>query len=255
MGANVNVWPRCGCSERCTKPSCARAGGAAVNRLPRAQVLEAVGISNVGRKNSPERMSAFLDRIMLFPGVVNACLFCGFTYSTLTYWLKKSATGRPGDGFDLEYGEETKRFHEHFIDCRDAAVQIVEDAYVERAMHGYYETLHHQGRVAYQFDQQLLDLGMTGPDAYLKDERGKPIPERIQHQDPEVMLAVLKAWRRDKYGAHDTLDITHKGGVMVVTAPARTSAELETRAVQMAREPIDVEFTDVDPNVVPVEVK
>jgi hypothetical protein len=51
---------------------------------------------------------------------------------------------------------------------------------------------------------------LTGSEAYLLDDNGKPIPERIHHQDPEVMLAVLKAWRRDRYGQHDQLDVTHK---------------------------------------------
>lgn len=251
MGAEYErTWPKCGCSERCAKPKCMQAGGRALNRQSLSSLGLSAGVGGV-KKNSPERMNLFLRKLMEFPNVTKACAMAGFTYPTLRYWLKKSATGRAGDGFDLEFGEETKRFHEHFEDARDAAVQMVEDAYVERAMHGYYETLHHQGRVAYQYDQELLDLGLTGPDAYLRDKDGKPIPERIQHQDPEVMLAVLKAWRRDRYGQHDQLDVLHRGGVMVVTAPARTSLELEERAKQLSSEPIDVEFTDVDPNAVP----
>lgn len=231
-------WPKCGCSERCSKLKCIQAGG-------RELLKEAVHVVlTEKKKNSPQRMKALLDRIQMFPGVVNACLFVGVTYNTLRYWVKKSQAGQPGDGFDLTYGEEHKRFHEHFDDCLQTAVQMVEDAYQDRALHGYYETLHHQGRVAYQYDQGLLDLGLSGAEAFLRDEKGKPIPERIQHQDPEVMLAVLKAWRRDRYGQKDQLDVLHRGGVMVITAPARSSAELEQRAQRVMSEPIDVEFIE-----------
>jgi hypothetical protein len=39
-------------------------------------------------------------------------------------------TGQPGDGFDLEYGEENKRFHEHYETRIEGGVQRVEDAYL-----------------------------------------------------------------------------------------------------------------------------
>lgn len=241
MGSEYEqTWPKCGCPERCNRPKCMHAGGSQLAK-------EAASLSLVGRKNSPERMTVLLKKMMECTGVVNACLFSGITYPTLRYWMKKSSEGRIGDGFDLTFGEETKRFHEHFEDAKETMIQVVEDAYEERALRGYYETLHHQGRVAYQYDQDLIDLGLTGPEAYLRDENGKPVPERIHHQDPEVMLAVLKAWRRDRYGQHDRLDITHRGGVMVVTAPALSSADLEEREKRMAARPIDVEFREVDP--------
>lgn len=238
-----NTWPKCGCSERCAKAKCRDSGGRALGKVS----LESLGISDVGKKNSPARMKLFLDKLTEWPNVTKAALISGVTYSSIKYWLKKSATGQPGDGFDLEYAEERKRFHEHYADALEGGIQQVEDAYVERAMLGYYETLHHQGQVKYQIDDDLVALGETGPSAYLRDENGKPIPERIHHQDPEVMLAVLKAWKRDRYGQHDTLDVLHKGGVMVVTAPARTSAELEAREKREMGAPVDVEFIEVIP--------
>lgn len=246
MGAEYeSLWPKCGCSERCSKSKCVQSGGRALGKVS----LESLGIGDGtrGKKNSPARMTLLLDKLTEWPNVTKAALISGISYSTIKYWLKKSATGQPGDGFDLEYAEERKRFHEHYADALEGGIQRVEDAYVERAMIGYYETLHHQGMVKYQYDEELIALGETGPAAYLKDENGKPIPERIHHQDPEVMLAVLKAWRRDKYGQHDQLDIMHKGGVMVVTAPARTSAELEAREKREIGAPVDVEFVEVDP--------
>jgi hypothetical protein len=201
----------------------------------------------VGRKSSPERMTKLLDQLMKFPQVNRACAMVGISYCALKYWLVKSEKGRPGDGFDITYGEETKRFHEHYSDVRDAAVQAVEDAFMDRAMRGYYETLSDKGRVIYQIDPSLANLGLTGPDAYLLDDDGRPIPERIQHQDPEVMLSVLKAWRRDRYGAKDTLDVNVKGGVMVVGMRAATSAEVDQRERAMiTQKPIDVDFREVE---------
>ncbi len=242
MGAEYEkLWPKCGCSERCSKQKCIQSGGRALGKVS----LASLGISDAGKKSSPERMRLFLDKLTEWPNVSKAALLSGVTYQSIRYWLKKSATGQPGDGFDLQYADELKRFHEHYEDARDGGIQKVEDAYIERAVAGYYETLHHQGQVKYQFDEDLIALGETGPDAYLRDENGKPVPERIHHQDPEVMLAVLKAWRRDTYGQHDTLDIMHKGGVMVVTAPAKSSAELEQRERAGLGEAVDVEFIEV----------
>lgn len=243
MGAEYErCWPKCGCSERCAKRKCIQAGG---QRLSRSVSLESLGISDVGKKNSPERMTLVLNKLAEWPNVTKATAFGGIVHSTLRYWLKKSMTGQPGDGFDLQYGEENKRFHEHYADVIDGGVQRVEDAYLTRALEGYQETLHHQGRVAYKYDDDLLRLGLTGSDAYLLDDNGKPIPESVHHQDPEVMESVLRAHRRDRWGQRDQLDVTHRGGVMVVTAPAKSSAELEQRERASLGAPVDVEFVEV----------
>jgi len=200
----------------------------------------------VGKKNNPERLTKFLDRLVQFPEVTKACLFVGMSYTTLRYYLAKSETGAPGDGFDLTYGEETKRFHLHYADALDAGIQMVEDAYTQRALKGYYEILSDKGRVIYQIDPELAGLGLTGPDAYLLDEDGKPIPERIQHQDPEVMLAVLRAFRRDRWGQSEKLDVTVRGGVMVVGARAKSSKLNEESEKLALAEPVDVEFREVE---------
>jgi hypothetical protein len=200
----------------------------------------------IGRKYNPERLRKFLDRLVKFPRVGDACAFSGISYSTLRYYLVKSEAGRVGDGMDLTYGEETKRFHLHYADAIQAGVQMVEDEYMQRAINGYYEVLHDKGRVIYQVDPALEGLGLTGPDAYLLDEDGRPIPERIKHQDPETMLAVLRAWRRDVYGRHEKIDVSVRGGVMVVGTRAKSSAEIDQLEKSMLEEPIDVEFREVE---------
>ncbi len=207
-----------------------------------------------GKKNTPERLRLLLNQVTQLPNVTRACGVAGISSSTLRYWLAKSAKGQPGDGFDVEYEDQMARFHEHWFEAIQTGVQMVEDAYMNRAINGYWETLHHQGRVAYQFDQDLLNLGLTGSDAYLLDEDGKPIPERIEHQDPEVMRDVLRARRRDVWGLREQIDVMHKGGVMVVTGPARTSAELEARARRMEKEAetaTEVEFIEIEDEPAP----
>ena len=198
------------------------------------------------RKYSPERLTKFLNRLMKYPRVIDACEFSGFSYSTLRYYLAKSETGKPGDGFDLAYGEETKRFHLHYADAIQAGIQMVEDEYKWRALKGYYEVLSDKGRVIYQVDPELAGLGLTGPDSYLLDEDGKPIPERIHHQDPEVMLAVLRAWRRDQYGRHENVDVTMRGGVMVVGVRATTNKQIEEIEKLSLDAPLDVEFREIE---------
>jgi hypothetical protein len=220
--------------------------GRELSRNRAAYITETPRGGVVGKKSNPERLVKLLDRLVAFPNVTKACAFSGISYTSLRYYLAKSETGAPGDGFDLTYGEETKRFHLHYADALDSGIQMVEDEYKQRALSGYYEILSDKGRVIYQIDPELAGLGFTGPDAYLLDEDGKPIPERIQHQDPEVMLAVLRAWRRDRWGQSEKLDVTVRGGVMVVGARAKSSKLNEESEKQALAEPVDVEFREVE---------
>lgn len=236
-GFTVEEWPHCGCETRCD--SCEAPTGRALLKVQRQTPA-------VGKKSNPENLRYFLSQLMKFPNVTRACTMAGFRYNTLQYYLKKSENGSAGDGFDLMYGEEIKRFHEHYLEVRDASIQKVEDAYVERAINGYYETLHDKGRVVYQIDPVLDALGFHGTAAYLRDERGNPIPEQIHHQDPEVMLMVLRAWRRDTYGAKAEVDVHHKGGILVVGVRAKDSAEIDRREKAYLAEPVDVPFEEVE---------
>lgn len=220
----------------------------------RALRKRAASLSPVGRKWSPERLTFILDYMDQFPGVMRAVAMAGMSYANFKYILQRSIDGQPGDGFDLTYGDSgedgkgvTKRFHQHFEDVRDGGVQRVDDAYMHRAMAGYYEVLSDKGRVVYQIDPELAGLGITGPDSYLLDERGRPIPERIEHQDPEVMRDVLEKLRRDRWGRKDKLDVTVKGGVIVVGIRAKPG-ELEKReALALTNQEVtDIEFRELE---------
>jgi hypothetical protein len=200
----------------------------------------------VGKKNSPERLTKLLNYIIQFPQINRACAMAGLTVPTLKSYLLQSEKGQPGDGFDLTYGEEkeTKRFHLHFADCRDAAVQTVEDAYISYGLK-HYEVLSDKGRVIYQIDPELAGLGVTGPDAYLLDEDNRPIPERIEKQDPDVLEKVLVAYRRERWGHSDKLDVSVRGGVMVVGVRAKLK-EVEAGEQEALTAPVDVEFREVE---------
>lgn len=178
-------------------------------------------------KYKPDLARNILDAIQKWPNVSHACVLNGINYVTLRNWLLKSKNGRPNDGWELDYEGRTARFHVHYDDCIDASVQRVEETFIARAI-GYKETLNHQGRVQYQMDEDLLRLGFFGYEAYLRDENGKPIPETVDKQDPECMLAVLKHFRPDRWTTKVNMDVTHKGGVLVVgarKAPADLEAE------------------------------
>lgn len=231
-------YPECGCARVCL--ACMRSGG-------RELAARSASLRLTGRKFSPERMTLILDYMAQFPGVMRAVAFSGMSYFNFRYHMQRSISGQPGDGYDLAYDGATQRFHEHFEAVRDGSVQRVEDAYLQRAMDGYFETLHDKGRVIYQVDPDLVNLGLSGPDAYLTDENGRPIPERIEHQDPEVMRDVLEKLRRDRWGRRDKLDVNVRGGVIVVGVRAK-AGELEKREQRALTEPepLDVEFREVE---------
>jgi len=199
-----------------------------------------------GKKNNPERLTKFLDRLTKYPHITQTCAAVGMSHKTLRTYLAKSLKGQVGDGFDLDYGGEKKRFHEHYEDVMDLASQLIEDAVWQRAFQGYYETLSDKGRVIYQIDPTLDGLGLTGPDAYLLDENNRPIPERIQHQDPELMLEWLRAHRKDRWGRSDKLDVNVRGGVMVVGMRAKDAKDIEQLERQTLNTPLEVEFREVE---------
>jgi hypothetical protein len=70
--------------------------------------------------------------------------------------------------------------------------------------------------VVYKIDQELVGLGLQGPDAYLRDENGKPVPETVHKQDTKAQLHVLKERRPDTWGKRRKIDAPREGGVIVI---------------------------------------
>jgi hypothetical protein len=81
---------------------------------------------------------------------------------------------------------------------------------------GYDKVLTYRGRVMYKIDQGLEGLGFQGPDAYLKDENGNPIPETIRKVDMKAMRFILEWYRPGTWGKHPKIDAPHEGGVLVI---------------------------------------
>ncbi len=209
------------------------------------------------RRYSPERLARLLDAISKNPRVNQACAVARVTPSMKTYWLKRSEIGKPGDGFDVTWEGEAMRFHEAYSLAKEHMIQTVEDAYVQGAMEGFKEVQVYRGRVKYKVDRKKASAMLRANPEFsweqcceacpLEDDFGSPIPEAIYKQDPEVMREVLRANRRDVWGKHENVDVTHRGGVLVVGVRSGP-VDLEKLA---AAEPdnsktIDVEFVTIE---------
>jgi hypothetical protein len=110
------------------------------------------------------------------------------------------------------------KFHEHYISAMDEGGDVEEVAF--RMATGYDEILTYKGRVSYKIDLVRWSLGHRGPDAYLKDENGDPVPETVRKFDPKMIRWLLA--RLDKYGKRPKTDVTHKSGVLVIGVPSKT---------------------------------
>lgn len=205
-----------------------------------------------GGKCTPERMWRIIKSMEQLPIPAKACRFANIHPATLQLWLEKSMRGSTGDVFSLVINPEdppeeqiTKRFHELYDFALESGVDAVEEAAMKRAI-GYEEVLTYQGRVQYRLDPVLVDLGFTGSEAWLKDDRGQPIPETVLKQDPDLIQFILKNRRAKIYGTKVDVGMRVTGGVLVVAAKALTSNELVEESKKYLEAPIDVEFEEVD---------
>ena len=176
-------------------------------------------ISELGRKRSPERMRIFLDSLAEYPALIYATKKAGIHRRTPEYWLKGSAAGH--EGYDLEWRGETAKFHEHFISAMDEGGDQLKAFAFRVATTGYDVTLTYKGRVSYKFDPVLWSLGHRGPDAYLKDENGNPVPETVPKCDLKTARLFLELYHPN-YGKDRKIDVTHKSGVLVIGGPSKT---------------------------------
>lgn len=190
-------------------------------------------VQRAAKKNTPRNLTRLLSYAAEMPVGADAARRCGISYSTLKYWLQKSLEGAPGDGFDMTLGENdengtdnnTIRFHEAWDVAMDAGVAKTERATIQRAT-GYWEPLTYQGKVIYKQNPDLLELGFDGPQAYLLDEFGAPVPESVWKMDPDLAMFILKTRLPKTYGAKASLDINVKGGVLVVPMRTIVAADL-----------------------------
>ncbi len=172
------------------------------------------GIARSTPKLCPELMLLVLDALAECPFYYYAANKAGIHRKTLAYWIRRSEAG--DDGYDIEWQDITGRFHELCKLAIDEAVQKLLDRMLERAFVGYDKVLSYRGRVVYKIDQGLVDHGYQGPDAYLRDENGNPIPETVRKVDMKAMRFWLEWHRPEKWGKHPKIKAPREGGVLVI---------------------------------------
>jgi hypothetical protein len=172
------------------------------------------GISRSTAKVSPKLMRIVLDSLRKYPVLWCAASKAGIHRKTLKYWMDRSAAG--DDGYDIKWQGIEWRFHEHCESAIDEAHQTLEDDMLERALSGYNKVLTHRGRVVYKIDEGLAGLGCRGPDAYLRDADGNPIPETVGIEDAKAQLSVLKRRRAERYGTHTKIVAPRESSVLVI---------------------------------------
>ncbi len=142
-------------------------------------------------------LNALAERPFLYQAANKA----GIHRKTLAYWIRRSEAG--DDGYDIEWQDITREISRTLqISDRRGSIKNSSTAVLERGFFGYDKVLTYRGRVMYKIDQELVGLGLQGPDAYLRDENGNPVPETVRKVDMKAMRFWL-AWRRpEKWGRH-----------------------------------------------------
>ena len=191
------------------------------------------GISRSTPKLCPELMLLVLDALAERPFLYRAANKAGIHRKTLAYWIRRSEAG--DDGYDIEWQDVTGRLHELCKLAIDEAVQILLDLVLERAFFGYAKVLTYRGRVMYKIDQGLVGLGYQGPDAYLRDENGNPIPETVRKVDMKAMRFWLAWHRPEKWGRQRKVEAPREGGVLVIGGDVTKKPEYNTAASVQAR--------------------
>ena len=159
-------------------------------------------------------MRIILNSLRECPILYHAADAAGIHRKTLKYWMDRSEAG--DDGYDIKWQGFTWKFHEHCESAIDEAHQELIDIMFQRAFVGYDKVLTRRGRVMYKIDQGLEGLGCQGPDAYLRDEKGNPIPETVRKVDMKAMLFILEWYRPGTWRKHPKIDAPREGGVLVI---------------------------------------
>ena len=171
------------------------------------QIKKKKQISKAQQKRLAERvrlMRIVLDSLSEKPILSDAAKKAGVYPKTPAYWKKRSEAGDPR--YVIEWHGEELYFHEHY----QTAIEEAHDKVLAAARDMTKEV------VVYKTDPMLLDLGYEGPDAYLRDENGYPVPDTVRHAKPKMVRLVLVRLRPEKFGKDRKIDVPHQGGVLVV---------------------------------------
>jgi len=172
------------------------------------------GLSRRGAKRSTECLRAILDSLVEKPCQMAACRKVGIHPNTLSYWRNRSAAGAAG--YDLEWLGLVLPFHQHYKAAMDTGRAMLEAILWQRALYGYDKILKFRGHVMYKIDPALEARGLRGPDAYLRDKAGHPIPETIRRFDKKATKFLLQKYLPEKFGDHRKNDTPPQGQVLLV---------------------------------------
>lgn len=165
-------------------------------------------------KNTPANRAIFIATLVETANVSAACRSIGISRTAVDRWKLRSQEDTT-DKYDVHYEDGTViPFHEAWDSALETACDSLEAEARRRAM-GYEEPLTFQGQITYRLDPDTMRL----------------VPVTITKYDNQLMLALLKAHRPDKF--RDNLAIEHKGqptGVLIV--PGATSVEDWARMVE-----------------------
>jgi hypothetical protein len=174
-------------------------------------------LSRRGAKRSPERLRVIIDSLAKKPCQIAACRKVGIHPNTLSYWRNRSAAGAAG--YDLKWLDLVLPFHEQYQAAMDAGRAMREVIVWQRALYGYDKILKFRGHVTYKIDPFLEELGFEGPDAYLRDQAGKPIPQTVHKFDKKATKFILQKYLPEKYGDHRKNDAPPQGQSLLVVHP------------------------------------
>ncbi|HEX3822420.1 MAG TPA: hypothetical protein VHW45_18965 [Candidatus Sulfotelmatobacter sp.] len=176
--------------------------------------------AKLGQKLSPERMLIILGALKEHPILFRAAAKAEIHRKTLELWLKSSRAGQ--DGYDIEWEGFPWRFHEAVEAAVGLARWQLRDAALEFAM----------GPITYKIDQDLVDLGMEGLDAYARDDNGELIEEARGPGNNKMIRFVLQTFRPEKWGKSRKRKSLTRGGVLVIGEGAARSETNCTASVE-----------------------
>lgn len=165
------------------------------------------------QKSTPARLRFILDCLAEGDTIILATTKAGIHRNTPGYWRKRSAAGDAG--YMIMWRGWRAPFHEHFEAAMQTGRAKLIVAMFKRA-HGYDKILKFRGRVVYKIDEFMWDLGFRGPDAYLKDENGNPVPETVPRKDKKAIKWLLARFFPDVYGKHPKSDVPQQGGGLLI---------------------------------------
>jgi len=198
---------------------------------------------------TPGTLLLIIKRVAISPSLTDVCEAARISTDTLDYWLMLSKTKPEHNAFNVTINGETRRFHQWYNEARQACTNKVLNHVYETASGQAREQSRFRGRLVYKEDPELLKLlGPTfaGTSAvYLRDENGNAIPEDFPFRDMETARWWLTYMMPETFGKTQRIDVTHRGGVLVVGAKMKPE-ELERYA--NAAPVHDVEFTEVLPD-------